>query len=68
MLTKNFNCLLQINKSKIICECLIASEGVDLKFEEAFLLFLLGQVNLQFPLTLAMYFLSLECLWRSKFC
>ncbi|KAK4735001.1 hypothetical protein R3W88_009262 [Solanum pinnatisectum] len=32
-----------INKSKIICECLIASEGVDLKFEEAFLLFLLGQ-------------------------
>lgn len=46
MLTKKFNCLLQINKSKIICECLIASEGVDLKFEEAFLLFLLGQVNL----------------------
>ncbi|XP_059304509.1 plastid division protein CDP1, chloroplastic [Lycium ferocissimum] len=32
-----------INKSKIICECLISSEGVDLKFEEAFLLFLLGQ-------------------------
>lgn len=32
-----------INKSKIICECLIASEGVDLKFEEAFLLFLLGK-------------------------
>ncbi|XP_045814432.1 plastid division protein CDP1, chloroplastic-like [Trifolium pratense] len=31
-----------INKAKIICECLIASEGIDLKFEEAFCLFLLG--------------------------
>lgn len=32
-----------INKAKGICECLIASEGIDLKFEEAFCLFLLGQ-------------------------
>ncbi|OIW15673.1 hypothetical protein TanjilG_09611 [Lupinus angustifolius] len=32
-----------INKAKSICECLIASEGIDLKFEEAFCLFLLGQ-------------------------
>ncbi|KAF9667448.1 hypothetical protein SADUNF_Sadunf15G0024100 [Salix dunnii] len=34
-----------INKAKTICECLIASEGIDLKFEEAFCLFLLGQGN-----------------------
>ncbi|KAG1359530.1 Plastid division protein CDP1, chloroplastic [Cocos nucifera] len=32
-----------ITKAKTICECLIASEGVDLKFEEAFCSFLLGQ-------------------------
>lgn len=32
-----------INKAKVICECLIASDGVDLKFEEAFCSFLLGQ-------------------------
>ncbi|XP_030541225.1 plastid division protein CDP1, chloroplastic isoform X2 [Rhodamnia argentea] len=32
-----------INGAKVICECLIASEGIDLKFEEAFCLFLLGQ-------------------------
>uniref|UniRef100_A0A1J3FU55 Plastid division protein CDP1, chloroplastic n=1 Tax=Noccaea caerulescens TaxID=107243 RepID=A0A1J3FU55_NOCCA len=32
-----------INKAKSICECLIASEGVDLKFEEAFCSFLLKQ-------------------------
>ncbi|OMO78025.1 hypothetical protein CCACVL1_14700 [Corchorus capsularis] len=32
-----------INKAKIICECLITSEGNDLKLEEAFCLFLLGQ-------------------------
>ncbi|KAL5081268.1 hypothetical protein RYX36_009689 [Vicia faba] len=31
-----------INKANSICECLIASEGIDLKFEEAFCLFLLG--------------------------
>ncbi|WJX66957.1 hypothetical protein P8452_51460 [Trifolium repens] len=31
-----------INKAKIIIECLITSEGIDLKFEEAFCLFLLG--------------------------
>ncbi|MED6181128.1 hypothetical protein PIB30_016657 [Stylosanthes scabra] len=37
--------LSQINKAKNICECLIASEGIDLKFEEAFCLFLLGQVT-----------------------
>ncbi|GAV73608.1 DUF4101 domain-containing protein [Cephalotus follicularis] len=34
-----------IDKAKTICECLVASEGVDLKFEEAFCLFLLGQSN-----------------------
>ncbi|XP_059454565.1 plastid division protein CDP1, chloroplastic-like isoform X2 [Corylus avellana] len=34
-----------INKAKTICECLIASEGIDLKLEEAFCLFLLGQCN-----------------------
>ncbi|OIW12002.1 hypothetical protein TanjilG_16113 [Lupinus angustifolius] len=34
-----------INKAKNICECLIASEGIDLKFEEAFCLFLLGQTE-----------------------
>ncbi|KAF3587305.1 hypothetical protein F2Q69_00031114 [Brassica cretica] len=33
----------KINKAKSICECLIASEGVDLKFEEAFCSFLLNQ-------------------------
>ncbi|MED6143210.1 hypothetical protein PIB30_004299 [Stylosanthes scabra] len=32
-----------INKAKNICESLIASEGIDLKFEESFCLFLLGQ-------------------------
>ncbi|KAI4352010.1 hypothetical protein L6164_006300 [Bauhinia variegata] len=32
-----------INKAKDICECLIVSEGIDLKFEEAMCLFLLGQ-------------------------
>ncbi|KAF4396856.1 plastid division protein CDP1, chloroplastic isoform X2 [Cannabis sativa] len=32
-----------ISKAKTICECLIASEGIDLKLEEAFCLFLLGQ-------------------------
>ncbi|PON68264.1 Plastid division protein CDP [Trema orientale] len=34
-----------ISKAKTICECLIASEGIDLKLEEAFCLFLLGQGN-----------------------
>ncbi|KAI3757105.1 hypothetical protein L6452_04638 [Arctium lappa] len=32
-----------IKKAKTICECLLASEGIDLKLEEAFCLFLLGQ-------------------------
>ncbi|KAK9199844.1 hypothetical protein WN944_015037 [Citrus x changshan-huyou] len=32
-----------ISKAKTICDCLIASESIDLKFEEAFCLFLLGQ-------------------------
>ncbi|KAJ6748884.1 PLASTID DIVISION PROTEIN CDP1 CHLOROPLASTIC-RELATED [Salix purpurea] len=32
-----------VNKAKTICECLMASESIDLKFEEAFCLFLLGQ-------------------------
>ncbi|GAB4860858.1 hypothetical protein Ancab_036019 [Ancistrocladus abbreviatus] len=34
-----------INNAQKICECLVASEGIDLKFEEAFCLFLLGQVD-----------------------
>ncbi|XP_058227535.1 plastid division protein CDP1, chloroplastic isoform X2 [Rhododendron vialii] len=34
-----------INKARTICECLIASEGMDLKFEEAFCLFVLGQAD-----------------------
>ncbi|PQM42391.1 plastid division protein CDP1 chloroplastic [Prunus yedoensis var. nudiflora] len=34
-----------IDKAKTICECLIASEGTDLKLEETFCLFLLGQGN-----------------------
>ncbi|KAJ9546061.1 hypothetical protein OSB04_025768 [Centaurea solstitialis] len=32
-----------VKKAKTICECLLASEGIDLKLEEAFCLFLLGQ-------------------------
>lgn len=32
-----------ISKARSICECLMASDGVDLKLEEAFCLFLLGQ-------------------------
>lgn len=38
----------QINKAKTMCECLIASEGIDLKLEEAFCFFLLGQVQYSF--------------------
>ncbi|KAF8393918.1 hypothetical protein HHK36_020119 [Tetracentron sinense] len=34
---------LDVNKAKTICECLVASEGIDLKFEEALCSFLLGQ-------------------------
>ncbi|XP_050218216.1 plastid division protein CDP1, chloroplastic [Mercurialis annua] len=34
-----------INKAKVICECLMTSEGMDLKFEEAFCMFLLGEGN-----------------------
>ncbi|KAG0456903.1 hypothetical protein HPP92_022060 [Vanilla planifolia] len=34
-----------ISKAKTICDCLIASEGVELKFEQAFCSFLLGQVS-----------------------
>ncbi|KAK4567356.1 hypothetical protein RGQ29_003245 [Quercus rubra] len=34
-----------INKAKTMCECLVASEGIDLKLEDAFCLFLLGQGN-----------------------
>lgn len=37
--------LCQIKKARVICECLIAAEGVDLKLE-ALCLFLLGQVFL----------------------
>ncbi|KAI4324453.1 hypothetical protein MLD38_029942 [Melastoma candidum] len=32
-----------INRAKVICDCLVASEGIDLKFEEAFCRFLLGE-------------------------
>lgn len=44
------NCVyfMQISKAKVISESLIASEGTDLKFEEAFCLFLLGQVHFTF--------------------
>ena len=41
----------QINKAKIICDCLIASEGIDLKLEDAFCLFLLGEVCFSVPPT-----------------
>ena len=41
----------QINKAKIICDCLIASEGIDLKLEDAFCLFLLGEVCFFVPPT-----------------
>lgn len=41
--------LMQITKAKDICKCLIASEGIDLKFEETFCAFLLGQVSFSFP-------------------
>ncbi|XP_015865701.3 plastid division protein CDP1, chloroplastic [Ziziphus jujuba] len=34
-----------IDKAKNICDCLIASEGINLKLEEAFCLFLLGEGN-----------------------
>ncbi|KAG7025111.1 Plastid division protein CDP1, chloroplastic [Cucurbita argyrosperma subsp. argyrosperma] len=34
-----------IEKAKTICECLMSSEGVDLKLEEAFSSFLLGQCS-----------------------
>ncbi|PPD84203.1 hypothetical protein GOBAR_DD18854 [Gossypium barbadense] len=40
---KQMMLLSQIIKAKTICECLITSEGTDLKLEEAFCLFLLGQ-------------------------
>lgn len=40
-----YNMVVQIDKAKTICECLIASEGTDLKLEENFCLFLLGQVK-----------------------
>ncbi|KAF9623997.1 hypothetical protein IFM89_007695, partial [Coptis chinensis] len=33
----------QIDKARTICECLFASEGVDLKFEDSLCSFLLGQ-------------------------
>lgn len=32
-----------ISKARSICECLMVSDGIDLKLEEAFCLFLLGQ-------------------------
>lgn len=35
---------LQISKAKTICECLVSAEGSDLKLEDTFCLFLLGQV------------------------
>lgn len=42
------NTVVQIDKAKAVCECLIASKGSDLKLEEAFSLFLLGQVCASF--------------------
>ena len=50
-----YHMLGQIEKAKSICECLIASEGADLKLEEAFCLFLLGQVY--FSVSFWFYFL-----------
>ncbi|KAL2935380.1 Plastid division protein CDP1 chloroplastic [Bienertia sinuspersici] len=35
----------QISKARSICECLMAADGIDLKLEEAFCLFLLGQAS-----------------------
>ena len=35
---------MQIGRAVKICECLVASEGVDLKFEEEFCSLLLSQV------------------------
>jgi len=32
-----------IKKAKTICECLVASESTDLKFEESFCSYLLGE-------------------------
>lgn len=40
--------IMQISKAKVISESLIASEGTDLKFEESFCLYLLGQVHFTF--------------------
>jgi len=55
---------MQINKAKGICECLIASEGIDLKFEESFCLFLLGQVHFESWFTATIIFPSLsKCPW-----
>ncbi|XP_071710650.1 plastid division protein CDP1, chloroplastic [Rutidosis leptorrhynchoides] len=34
-----------IKKAKTICECLMAAEGIDLKLEEAFCMFLLGEAD-----------------------
>ncbi|EPS72583.1 hypothetical protein M569_02168, partial [Genlisea aurea] len=34
-----------ISKAKMLCECLITAEGIELKFEESFCSFLLGQVD-----------------------
>ncbi|MQL72208.1 hypothetical protein Taro_004516 [Colocasia esculenta] len=37
------DCLIRISKAKNICDCLIASEGMGLKFEESLCSLLLGQ-------------------------
>jgi len=50
---------MQINKAKGICECLIVSEGIDLKFEESFCLLLLGQVHFESWFPAAIIFSSL---------
>ncbi|KAF8407429.1 hypothetical protein HHK36_006562 [Tetracentron sinense] len=60
-----------INKAKTICECLVASEGMDLKFEEALCSFLLGQVFLLISFSFSsgiFYFSLLEYLlfWGSQ--
>ena len=57
---------MQINKAKNICECLIASEGINLKFEEAFCLFLLGQVFFIF-IYLFIYFFMLTLIITAAF-
>lgn len=50
--------VIQIDTAKLICECLVASEGFELKFEHALCSFLLGQVYI----CVAFLFCNLEVL------